>query len=158
MGVVGLLIAAIFAAALSSIASELNALSTVTAVDLYEYGLKKPPDDAAKLRVGRFSTVLFGALATGFALFVGTQGPIIDTVNQVGSYFYGGLLGVFILAVAVPRANGHGAFVGLLAGVGAVAATSLAVDELAFLYLNVIGTGATVGVGVIVSLKSKPSP
>ncbi|MFQ5655203.1 MAG: hypothetical protein ACE5GW_10805, partial [Planctomycetota bacterium] len=149
VGVVGLLLAAIFAAALSSIDSELNAMATVTALDLYRFGLRRDPGDRGLLLVSRLATVIWGALATVFALHAGQLGSVIEAVNQVGSYFYGSLLGVFVLALAVPRANGHGAFFGLLAGMAAVAAAGL--TEIAFLYQNVLGTGVVLLVGTLVS-------
>lgn len=146
-GLVGLLLAAIFAAALSSIDSEINAMATVVVVDLLPRRLGEGP---GLLRISRITTLVVGAFATAFALWVGRIGSLIEAVNQVGSYLYGSLLGAFILAVAVPRANGHGACAGLLAGV--VAVIVAAEMGLAFLYLNAVGTVTVVVVGTAVSL------
>jgi Na+/proline symporter len=83
-------------------------------------------------------------------VYAGQLGSLIEVVNRYGSYFYGSILGVFILALGVKRANGHGAFVGLIGGMLAVAlvATSTKVE---FLWLNVVGAVAVTVVGIIVS-------
>ncbi|MFT5050511.1 MAG: SSS family transporter [Chlamydiales bacterium] len=149
-GLVGLLLAAIFAAAMSSIDSELNALSTTTVVDVYRRHLRPNATDEHYLRAARLFTLLWGALAATFALFAARLGSVIEAVNIIGSYFYGSLLGVFILGFGTRRANGHGAFFGLLAGMATVAlAERLA--GVAWLWLNPIGCGATLGVGLAVS-------
>jgi SSS family solute:Na+ symporter len=72
-------------------------------------------------------------------------------VNRIGSYFYGPILGVFILAVGTKRANGHGAFIGVLAGVLAVQLVSR-LSNISFLYYNLVGSVAAVAVGYILSL------
>jgi len=150
VGLVGLLLAAIFAAALSSIDSELNAMTTVAVLDIVQFVRRSPLDGARLVVVSRVATVIVGALATIFALYAGNSGSLIEAVNQVGSYVYGSLLGAFVLAVGFRRANGHGTFVGLLTGmvvVGVAART-----DLAFLYLNTVGTVTVVVVGLAVSL------
>jgi len=147
-GLVGLLLAAIFAAALSSIDSELNAMSTVAVVDIVGFFRRKPLEGTAMVRAGRLATIVAGVLATLFALYAGTLGSLIEGVNRVGSYVYGSLLGVFLLA-AFPRANGHGAFAGMVAGM--IAVSLAAQTDLAFLYLNTVGTVVVVVVGLVVS-------
>jgi Na+/proline symporter len=88
------------------------------------------------------------------ATFAAGLGSLIEVVNRFGSFFYGSLLGVFVLALAVRRANGTGAFVGLLAGMAAVAAVALhpATRNLSFLWHNPIGVVVVVLVGTVVSL------
>jgi Na+/proline symporter len=78
------------------------------------------------------------------------MGSLIEVVNKLGSYFYGSLLGVFMLALGSRRSNGHGAFVGLLAGMGAV---SLVATEtsISYLWYNVVGAVVVVAVGRAVS-------
>ena len=148
-GVVGLLLAAIFAAALSSVDSELNSMTTVAVLDVYKYGFRVELTDRALVRVSRVATIVVGAFATGFALYAGRLGSLIEGVNKVGSLIYGSLLGAFVLAVAVKHANGHGAFVGLLAGIAAVTVASQA--GMVFLYLNTVGMVTVVVVGTVVS-------
>ena len=83
-------------------------------------------------------------------------GSLIEVVNRFGSFFYGSILGVFILAVAFRRATGTGAFVGLLAGMGSVAWVA-SMTKIAFLWHNVIGAVAVVVVGLAVSLLDRPT-
>ena len=150
IGLVGLLIAAIFAAAMSSIAAELNALATATTIDVYKRHMRPDATDAQALRVSKISTALWGAFTCVMALYAAQLGALIVVVNQFGSYFYGSILGVFILAIGTKRANGHGAFVGLIAGMTTVWAVS-EFANVAFLWLNVVGAVAVTVVGLIVS-------
>jgi len=150
-GVMGLMIAVIVAAAMSSLDSELTALSSATVVDFYRRYLKREASPEHYLRASRITTLFWGVVASGFALYVGQLGSLIEAVNRVGSYFYGSLLGVFLLAFLVKRANGNGAFLGLLAGMLAVYAVSKTTD-ISFLYYNVVGTVVVVAVGTLLSL------
>ena len=150
-GVLGLMIAVIFAAAMSSLDSELTALSSATVVDFYRRYLKREASPEHYLRASRITTLFWGVVASGFALYVGQLGSLIEAVNRVGSYFYGSLLGVFLLAFLVKRANGNGAFLGLLAGMLAVYAVSETTD-ISFLYYNVVGAVVVVAVGTLLSL------
>ena len=150
VGLVGLMIAAIFAAAMSSIAAELNSLSTVTVIDFYRRHLKTAATDRHYLTVSKVATGFWGLFASGFALYAPNLGSLIEVVNQVGSYFYGSLLGVFVLAVGVRRATARGAFWGLIAGMLVVAAVAYT-TSISFLWFNVIGAGAVVVVGMALS-------
>jgi Na+/proline symporter len=150
-GVVGLILVAIFAAAMSTVESELTALSSATVIDFYRRYLKADGSDAHYLAVSRAATFFWGAFATVCALYMGALGSAIEAVNRIGSYFYGPILGVFILAVGTRRANGHGAFAGVLAGVAAVQLAAR-FSDVSFLYYNLIGTAAAVGVGYGLSL------
>jgi SSS family solute:Na+ symporter len=154
LGLVGLMIAAIFAAAMSSIAAELNSLATSTVIDIYRRILRPAESDAHYLRASKLATGAWGIFACGVATFAAGLGSLIEVVNRFGSFFYGSLLGVFVLALAVRRANGTGAFVGLLAGMAAVAAVALhpATRNLSFLWHNPIGVVVVVLVGTVVSL------
>jgi Na+/proline symporter len=85
-----------------------------------------------------------------FALYAANLGSFIEVVNRVGSYFYGSLLGVFVLAIGVRRATANGAFWGLLGGmvvVGIVETTT----EISFIWFNVVGTVAVVMIGLAIS-------
>ena len=150
VGLVGLMIAAIFAAAMSSIAAELNSLSTVTVIDFYRRHLKTAATDRHYLTVSKVTTGFWGLFASGFALYAPNLGSLIEVVNQVGSYFYGSLLGVFVLAVGVRRATARGAFWGLIAGMLVVAAVAYT-TSVSFLWFNVIGASAVVVVGMALS-------
>ena len=151
IGLVGLLIAAVLAAAMSSIAAELNALSATTVIDFYRRHVRPGSSDRHYLLVSKLATAFWGVFATIFALYAANFGSLIEVVNRVGSYFYGSLLGVFVLAIAFRRATANGAFWGLFAGmvaVGFVEATS----NVSYIWYNVVGTFAVVVVGLAVSL------
>lgn len=120
IGFVGLIIAGIFAAAMSSIDSELNALTTVSIVDWYKRLDGDKHDEAHYLSSSRKVTFMWGLIATISALALGETKSIIELINQIGSYFYGSILGVFVLLLWVKKANGTGALTGLLSGMLAV--------------------------------------
>ncbi|HOG28765.1 MAG TPA: sodium:solute symporter [Vicinamibacterales bacterium] len=154
IGLVGLLIAAIFAAAMSSIAAELNSLSTATVIDFYRRLWRTGESDAHYLRVSKLATLVWGLVACAVALFAADLGPLIDVVNRFGSFFYGSLLGVFVLAIGTRRATARGAFWGLLAGMAAVALTA-SYTAIAFLWHNVVGAAVVVAAGMAVSLADR---
>ena len=155
IGIVGLLIAAIFAAAMSTISAELSALSTATVIDFYRRFARPVADDRHYLRVSRVATAFWGLFATGVAVWAAELGSLIEVVNRFGSYFYGSILGVFILAIAFPRATSAGAFVGLIAGMTCVGLAAT-FTNVAFLWHNVTGAVAVVVIGLIVSLFTSP--
>ena len=150
IGMVGLLIAAIFAAAMSTIAGELSALSTASVIDFYRRFVRADADDRHFVRVSRVATVFWGVFASVVAVWAAELGSLIEVVNRFGSFFYGSILGVFILAIAVPRATANGAFLGLLAGMGSVA-WAATFTKVAFLWHNVVGAVVVVVVGLAVS-------
>jgi len=154
IGLVGLLIAAIFAAAMSSIAAELNSLSTATVIDFYRRLIRPTAPDAHYLRVSKIATAFWGAFACVVAVYSVNLGSLIEVVNRFGSFFYGSILGVFILALGVRRANGIGASIGLVTGMVAVGAVALhpATSSISFLWHNVIGAVVVATVGTAVSV------
>ena len=151
MGVIGLIIAAIFAAAMSSISAELNALATASTIDFYRRHFNKDGTDREYVRFGRFATFVWGIFACIVAIYSTNLGSLIEVVNKFGSFFYGSLLGVFVLAVAVRRARARGAFFGLLFGIASVWIASI-YTEIEFLWFNVIGCLVTVLAGYLISL------
>lgn len=152
-GILGLLIAVIFAAAMSSLDSELTALSSATVIDFYRRYFRRNASDEHYLWVSRLSILLWGGFAVAVALYAGRLGSLIEAVNQVGSLFYGSLLGVFLLAFFVKRATAAGAFFGLFAGMGSVFVVSITTD-ISYLWYNVVGTVAVLLVGLISTLFS----
>lgn len=150
-GVLGLMIAVIFAAAMSSLDSELAALSSATVIDFYKRYWRRQSSDRHYLIVSKLTTLFWGMFATLIALYAGQlQHSLIELVNLVGSYFYGSLLGVFLLAFLVKRANGDGAFCGLLAGMFSVFLVSVFTD-ISWLYYPVVGTLVVVVTGTVLS-------
>jgi Na+/proline symporter len=151
VGLAGIFIAAVMAAAMSSISSELNALSTATIIDFYRRWFRRAGTDAHYLRVSRVATAFWGTVACVVATHAGTLGSLIEVVNRFGSFFYGSILGVFLLAM-LPFARGWAGFIGLIAGMSAVAAVSILAPHVAFLWLNVVGAGAVLVAGSLASV------
>jgi solute:Na+ symporter, SSS family len=150
LGFAGVFVAAVLAAAMSSIAAELNSLATASVVDFYQRWFKREGSDSEYLTAGRVATTLWGLFACVVATYAATLGSLIEVVNRFGSFFYGSILGVFLLAM-IKRANALGAFVGLLAGMGVVAAVSFGAPKVSFLWHNVIGAVVVVVVGLALS-------
>jgi Na+/proline symporter len=148
IGLAGLFIAGVIAAAMSSIAAELNALATTSVIDFYRRWIRPEGDDAHYLRVSKGATAFWGVFACFVALYAATLGSLIEVVNRYGSFFYGSILGVFLLAM-VPRAGARGAFLGLIAGMGVVGFVNFGTG-VAYLWQNVIGAAVVVLVGVVV--------
>jgi solute:Na+ symporter, SSS family len=157
IGLVGLILAAILAAAMSTVAAELASLSTATVIDFYRRWVRPEADDQHYLRVSRGATAFWGMFASVVAIYAVELGSLIEVVNRFGSFFYGSILGVFILAIGSKRANGHGAFVGLIAGMAAVGYVS-AFTPVEFLWLNIVGAVTVYVVGIAVSALVPASP
>jgi SSS family transporter len=154
IGLAGIFIAAILAAAMSSIAAELNSLSTATVIDFYRRWVRPVGSDAHYLFVSKVATGAWGLFAGVVAIFAATLGSLIEVVNRFGSFFYGSILGVFLLAM-IPAARPAGAFVGLLAGMGVVAAVTFGAPSISFLWHNVIGAVTVVAVGMLLSAATR---
>ncbi len=146
VGVVGLIIAVIFTAAMSAISGEVNSLATVTVIDIYKRHVRASASDRHYLMASRVATGFWGLYAVAFASLASGFGALIEAVNQIGSLFYGGMLGVFVLAFFVKRAGANAAFWGVIAGEAAIFAAAKFTD-VAFLWYNVIGCLVVVGVG-----------
>jgi SSS family solute:Na+ symporter len=151
IGLIGLLIVAIIMAATDTIAGELNSLSTATVMDFYKRRMRPVAPDAHYLAVSKAATAAWGLFACAVAVWAADLGSLIEVVNRFGSFFYGSILGVFVLAIGFRHATANGAFVGLIAGMSAVA-WAASFTAVAFLWHNVIGTVTVVVVGMAVSL------
>jgi solute:Na+ symporter, SSS family len=151
VGLLGLMIAAIFAAAMSSSGGELNSLATASVIDFYRRHFVRDATDAHYLFVSKLATLGWGLFACGVAMYAANQGSLVEVVNRYGSLFYGSLLGVFMLAILTKRATATGAFVGVLAGM-AVVLTVAFTTPIAFLWHNLIGAAVVVAVGMAVSV------
>ena len=157
-GLVGLIMAGVFAAAMSTISSELNSLATSTVVDHYARYVRKGVGEAGMRRALQWSTLAWAAYAGIFAGFGGGLGSLIEAVNRVGSLFYGPMLGVFVLAFLFRRVTADGAFWGTAFGLVAVWSTKLVFPGLAFLWLNPLGCMATVVAALCLSRRrSEPT-
>jgi SSS family solute:Na+ symporter len=150
IGLAGIFIAAVMAAAMSSIAAELNSLATSTVIDFYRRWFRPTATERHYLTVSKAATAVWGIFACVIATYAATLGSLIEVVNRFGSFFYGSILGVFLLAM-VKRARPAGAFIGLIAGMATVAAVNFGRPSVSFLWHNVIGAVAVVVVGLLVS-------
>jgi Na+/proline symporter len=151
VGLVGLLIGVIFSASMGSTSGEINSLATVSVVDIYGRYIARNRDDKHYLIASRFFTVFWGAFAVAFAA-LGARGfgALIERVNIVGSLFYGGMLGVFVLAFFFKRVGGTAAFWGVLAGEAAIFCAAR-FTSISFLWYNVIGCVVVVATGLLLS-------
>jgi len=151
MGLVGLMIAAIFVAAMSASGGELNSLATATIIDFYRRYFVTAAPDGHYVLVSKIATIAWGLFACFVAMQAAGQGSLIEVVNRYGSFVYGSLLGVFILAILTTRATALGAFVGLIAGMAAVLTVAIELPWIEFLWHNLIGAVVVVAVGMAVS-------
>jgi SSS family transporter len=154
-GLMGLIIAVIFAAAMSTLSGEFNSLATASMIDFVRR-FRGAGTDAADLLLSRVFTAFWGGFACLVALQAGRLGSAIEVVNKFGSYFYGSILGVFMLAVLTKRANGTGASIGLFAGMGIVGLVA-GFTNVHFLWWNVVGATAVFVIGYGISLLT-PAP
>ncbi|MEL6192100.1 MAG: sodium:solute symporter [Bacteroidota bacterium] len=151
-GLVGLLIAVILAASMSSTAAELNALGTTTLIDGYKRFSKTEKSDKHFLNVSRGLTFFWGILAILFALFANKLGNMIQAVNIIGSLFYGTILGIFVVAFFFKQIRGTAVFLGAIMAEICVIALfilpqqypSLAWLDIGFLWYNLIGCAIVV--------------
>lgn len=158
VGVIGLIIALIFSAAMSSTSGELNALATTTSVDFYSRLFKRDATEKQQVFTSRVLTVLWGALAIGFALSAQLFDNLIEMVNLLGSLFYGTILGIFIVAFFIKRVGGVAVFwSAIIAELGVLAIHFGRQLEIPFflnfnveyLWYNVIGCGLVVIISLI---------
>ena len=149
-GMVGLIIATIMGAAMSSVSSEINSLATVTVIDIYRRHFRKNASDHHYLWAAKLATIFWGIYAVTTAGLGKNLGSLIEAINILGSLFYGGLLGVFALA-AIKRVTGNGAFFGVIFGELAIFGAA-AFTKISFLWYNVIGCLVVIGVGVGISV------
>jgi SSS family solute:Na+ symporter len=157
IGLVGLMIAAILAAVMSTVAAELNSLSTATIIDFYKRHFRTTASDQHYLRASWAATALWGAFATIVASYATSLGSLIEVVNKVGSFFYGSLFGIFVLAIGTSRVGANAAFIALITGMVTVGFVG-AFTPVSWLWQNVVGTVVVVAVGVVLSyvLPEKP--
>ncbi len=149
-GILGLMIAVIFAAAMSSLDSEITALSSATIMDFYRRYWIRGASENHYLRASRLATLWWGLFAVGIALYAGQLGSLIEAVNRLGSYFYGSLAGVFLLGFLVRFSSGGGAFWGLICSMISVVLVSI-YTNISWLYYNLVGAVVVLLVGSLLS-------
>jgi len=149
-GIVGLVIAAIFLASMSSTASELNALASTTVVDIYRRLIKPEATERHYLIFSKLATLMWGAFAILFAQYAGSLGSLVEAVNRLGSLFYGTILGIFLLAFYFKRVGGTATFIAALIGEATVLLCAR-YSSIAFLWFNVIGCLVVIVVALVIS-------
>lgn len=143
IGVVGLLIAVILSAAMSSTAAELNALASVTTIDIYQRHLKRNGSDSSYVGASKLFTLAWGLIAIAIAIIALEEENLIQAVNHLGSIFYGPILGIFVAAFFFKRLKGTPVFVGAIVAELVILALEfgdkIGIPEVPFLWYNVIG-------------------
>ncbi len=150
-GIVGLLLAVMFSAAMSSMASELNALAATTCMDIYKRSINQKETTIHYVKASRWFTVLWALLAMVFAMLASFAENLIQFVNIVGSLFYGTILGIFLTAFYVKRVQGTAVFCAAILAEGIVL-YCYAYTEIAFLLYNIIGCGVVMIVSLLLQM------
>ena len=156
-GLVGLMLAAVFAASMNASSAELNALASTTVVDVYRRLIRPHASERHYVWASRAATALWGLFAIAFAEHAGRLGSLIEAVNILGSLFYGTILGVFLVAFFLRRVGGTAVFVAAIIGETAVLA-SFALTAVSFLWYNVVGCAVVVTAALAITALRKPSP
>ena len=138
IGLIGLVLASILSASMSSTSAELNALASTTVIDFYKRLIKKDASEAHYLKVSKIATILWGIYAIGFALFANRLGTLIEAVNILGSLVYGTILGLFLVAFYLKKVKGTPTFYSALIAELAVLYCFF-FTKIPFLWFNVIG-------------------
>lgn len=157
-GIIGLLLVAILAAAMSSVSSGMNSLAAVTMEDLRALGIKASSEDR-EVFFARALSIVWGVIILLMAAFAGEIAPtVIEAINKVGSALYGPVLGVFTLAILSKRVSAIGANIGLLVGLSLNMWFWLYVPDLFWMWWNFIGLFVTVVIALMASVLFKPDP
>ena len=148
-GLIGLLLAVILSAAMSSTASELNALASTTAIDLYKRNVKGEKTDAHFVKASKWFTLGWGILAILVACVANLFENLIEIVNIIGSIFYGNILGIFLLAFFVKFVRGKAVFIAAII-TQILIITVFLLDWLPYLWLNLLGCALVMGIAVLI--------
>jgi Na+/proline symporter len=156
-GLIGLLIAAFFAATLASKAGELNALASTTTVDFYHVLVRRDATDAHLVAVSKCFTILWGLVAVAFALFANLVENLVQAVNIVASIFYGVVLALFLVAFFLKRVGGTAVFCGALAAQALVFVLYASLN-ISYLWYNLIGCVACMLFSLVLQAALGPEP
>jgi len=154
VGVIGLLLAMIFCAGMSSTSAALSALATTSTVDV----LRAPKSEAAQVRATRWATVAFGLVSLAFAALLSLFENLIQAVNILGSLFYGTILGIFLVAFFVRHVRGTAVFVAALTSEAVILALHFTGVEVAFLWYNLIAPAIVVLLAIAIQALLPPDP
>ncbi len=146
----GLILAAILSASMSSTAAELNALASVSVIDIYRRVFRPDESDHHYLTVTKIISVFWGAYAIGFAMFANSLGSLIEAVNILGSLFYGSILGIFLIAFSFKKIGGDATFIAAIIAEALVLACFF-FTEIPYLWFNVIGCVVLIAVAFVLN-------
>ena len=147
-GLIGLLLAVILSAAMSSTASELNALASTTAMDLYKRNIKNEKSEAHYVKASKWFTLAWGILAISVACIANLFDNLIQLVNIIGSIFYGNVLGIFLLAFFIKFVKGNAVFIAALITQVLIIGVFI-LDWLPYLWLNLLGCALVMGIAIL---------
>lgn len=154
IGLIGLLLAVIFSAAMSSTSAELNALASTTTIDIYKRNIKQDGDEKHYLVRSKLFTFMFGILAICFAVMADLFDNLIEAVNILGSLFYGTILGVFLVAFFFKKVKGNAVFIAALISQAIIIVlytlNRYELIDLAYLWYNLIAPGLVIGFSVVI--------
>jgi Na+/proline symporter len=149
-GLIGLILAAILSASMSSTSAELNALAATTVIDIYKRIFKKNGSDKQYLFVSKLATVFWGLYAIAFALFANHLGSLVEAVNILGSLFYGTILGIFLVGFFIKKIGGHATFIAAIFAELTVLACHF-FTSIPYLWFNVIGAVVLVVIACVIN-------
>ena len=147
-GLIGLLLAVILSAAMSSTASELNALASTTAIDLYKRNVKEEKSEEHYVKASKWFTLGWGILAILIACVANLVENLIELVNIIGSIFYGNVLGIFLLAFFIKFVKGRAVFIGAIITQILIIGVFL-LDWLPYLWLNLLGCVLVMSIAIL---------
>jgi len=152
-GVVGLLIAVILSAAMSSTASELNALASTTTIDIYRRNIRKDESEEHYLEASKWFTLMWGVIAIAFASLADLFDNLIQLVNIIGSIFYGNVLGIFLLAFFMKKIKSNAVFIAAII-TQALVILVFNLNLMPYLWLNVLGCILVISISWIIQISN----
>lgn len=149
-GLIGLLIAIVFLASMGSTASALNSLASTTVIDIYKRVINRDAPDKTYLNASRLATVFWGLVCIGMALYAAKLGNLLEAVNKLGSFIYGTILGVFIVAFYLKKIKGTAVFVAAIISEIIICLMGF-YEVIAYLWLNAIGCFLVIIIAMLIN-------
>ena len=156
-GLIGLLLAVILSAAMSSTASELNALASTTVIDLYKRNLVGERSEGHFVKASKWFTLAWGIIAILVASIADLFDNLIQLVNIIGSIFYGNVLGIFLLAFFITYVKSNAVFIAAII-TQAIILVLYFMDVMPYLWLNLVGCALVIGIALLFQIMSSRNP
>lgn len=150
-GLIGLLIAIVFLASMGSTASALNSLASTTVVDIYRRVINQEASDKTYLNASRLATVFWGLVCIAMALYAAKLGNLLEAVNKLGSFIYGTILGVFVVAFYLKKIKGTAVFIAAIISEIIICIMGF-YNVIAYLWLNAIGCFLVIIIAWLINL------